>query len=192
MTEPTGNGEIPDLAPLIESHRPYLLAIARRILANRDPDEWSSVVQAATRRTLDRLEVLRRDPQFHRDLQDHGKTQFVFRSPDEFLSWMVNAVRQTALERLRNPPGPGDDTHEAASLTNGTPSDDQWIRRERASQLLQALDKLPSTYQQVIQLKFLDGLANEQVATKLGRSPATVGSLTVSALHSLRGCMDST
>lgn len=57
---------------------------------------------------------------------------------------------------------------------------------ERRDEVLRALSRMPSTHRQVLVLKYLDGLAVEQIAEELGRSRVQVQSLLQRARHGLR------
>ncbi len=57
---------------------------------------------------------------------------------------------------------------------------------ERQDEVVRALGRIPPTYRQVLVLKYLDGLAVEEIATELGRSRVQVQSLLQRARDRLR------
>jgi RNA polymerase sigma-70 factor (ECF subfamily) len=57
---------------------------------------------------------------------------------------------------------------------------------ERRDEVIRALGQLPALHRQVLVMKYLDGLAVEQVAAALGRSPVQVQSLLQRARQGLR------
>jgi RNA polymerase sigma-70 factor (ECF subfamily) len=59
-------------------------------------------------------------------------------------------------------------------------------RREQAARLIQALDRLPAHYREVIVLHHLEGLSLSQMARRLGRTPDSVEKLWARALIQLR------
>ncbi len=65
------------------------------------------------------------------------------------------------------------------------------VRREEAlSALFTCLADLSEPQRQVVQLRYLEGLALDEVAARLGKSKAAVAALTKRALDALRGAMD--
>ena len=57
---------------------------------------------------------------------------------------------------------------------------------ERQDEVVRALGRIPPTYRQVLVLKYLDGLAVEEIATEMGRSRVQVQSLLQRARDRLR------
>lgn len=56
--------------------------------------------------------------------------------------------------------------------------------------LAAAIDRLPQEHRQVIELKFLVGLTNEDIARALGKSPGAVNAIRWRALRALRHMVD--
>ena len=63
------------------------------------------------------------------------------------------------------------------------PSEDDLLQR---AQVVQALQRRPALHRQVLVLKYLDGLAVEEIATEVGRSRVQVQSLLQRAREGLR------
>ena len=60
------------------------------------------------------------------------------------------------------------------------------MRREQELQVADVLERLPEDYREVIVLRNLEDLPHEEVARRMGRSPAAVRMLWVRALRALR------
>ena len=86
MLQAARAGDLEALGQLLEKYRPYLMAVARRVLADQPPGEWSSVVQAGTATALERWQ------------------QFRGLTPGEMLNWLAAVVRNRALDRRRKRP----------------------------------------------------------------------------------------
>ena len=65
----------------------------------------------------------------------------------------------------------------------------QAARRERATQLAEAMETLPVAYREVIVLRHLEGLSFPEVARRMGRTEDSVKNIWVRALHRLRGLL---
>jgi len=63
-------------------------------------------------------------------------------------------------------------------------------RRERALLLADALGRLPPDYREVIILRQLEGLAFDEIATRMGRSADAVQKLWVRGLNQLQGLIE--
>jgi RNA polymerase sigma-70 factor, ECF subfamily len=75
----------------------------------------------------------------------------------------------------------------AAALAGSQSSPSEQVqRRERAAVLADHLARLPADYREVIVLRNLEGLAFDEVARRMGRSPGAVRILWVRALEQLR------
>lgn len=200
MTEPdqtkiwiraSQRGERLALAKLLARCHPQLRAWAEArmdaaLKAKTDPDDILQEVYLDVARQIDRFE-------------DRG--------PGSFVSW-VHAIlsqklvdaRRAAHYKVRDidrevPAAVGSGSSSYWNLLDnlyaesGTPS--RVIRREEAlNALLTCTTGLSEAHRQVIQLRFLDGLSVDQVATRLGKSKAAVVALTKRALQALRLSMD--
>lgn len=132
--------------------------------------------------------------------------QFENRGPGSFLNW-VHAILNNKLIDARRAAhcqvrdagrevrahGADDDSYwnllDNVYAESGTPS--RVVRREEALRaLLSCLSDVSETHRQVIQLRFLEGLSVDQVATRLGKTDAAVVALSKRALEALRRSMD--
>lgn len=133
----------------------------------------------------------------HTEAQDVAQDAFVkayqaldrFEDGRAFRPWLLRIVRNEAVNRVRRrarqgqlalrsfQPGPGHDPSEAAE------------RRVRSEQLLTALDQLPDPYRQVLTLRFLMELSEEETAETLGIARGTVKSRTSRAMEQLRSVL---
>jgi RNA polymerase sigma-70 factor (ECF subfamily) len=156
---------------LLDRHRPYLrrlveLRLDARVRPRVDP---SDVVQEA------QIEALRR-------LED-----YLVRRPMPFRLWL----RQIAYDRLlmlhrhhlqagrraagRDVPLPDHSSLLLAQqlLAPGPSPDQQLLQRELARRVRQAVDQLPEAEREVLVLRKLEGLSNQEAAAVLGVDPAT-------------------
>lgn len=85
---------------------------------------------------------------------------------------------------------PGGDTQHAglidllsASMTTASKA---FSRNEKEIRLLAALGKLPADQQQVLQLRYGEGLASNEIATRLGKTDGAVRVMLTRALNMLR------
>jgi RNA polymerase sigma-70 factor (ECF subfamily) len=131
--------------------------------------------------------------------------QFRGQSPQELLGWLRrilatslarlsekqlqarkrDARREVSLEQL--PPG-GDDGEplRARLVSPGSSPSTQAQRRELSEQVAGQLALLPEPYRDVLVLRNLEGLAFDEVARRMGRSPGAVRVLWLRALDQLR------
>lgn len=132
--------------------------------------------------------------------------RFENRGPGSFLNW-VHAILNNKLIDARRAAhcqvrdagrevrayGADDDSYwnllDNVYAESGTPS--RVVRREEAlGALLSCLSGVSATHRQVIQLRFLEGLSVDEVATRLGKTNAAVVALSKRALEALRRSMD--
>jgi RNA polymerase sigma-70 factor (ECF subfamily) len=96
-----------------------------------------------------------------------------------FVSWLYGIARHVATDMAR-----------AAQRTQADPdldrgSVDPWPASDDHLRLRGALDALPEEQRQVIELKFLVGLSNDDVAAALGKKPGAVNAQQWRALRAL-------
>lgn len=105
-----------------------------------------------------------------------------------FVAWLYriahNLVANWHRDKTRHPELPLD-LWEPAPLTEGAPHA-QAERSETQTNLLEAIRGLPWERQQLLILKFVDGLSNLEIGTILGRSEGAIKSLYHRTLLSLR------
>src|SRR5262245_53060387 len=181
-------GDRDALGRLLERYDGYLALLARlqvrkRLQGKLDP---ADIVQETF------LQAFRDFPQFRGS------------SEGEWVSWLRTILARTlaragrrylgtarrdlGLERQMN-----DDLERSSqALDHGlivaphsTPSQ-RAVRREQSVLLVDALERLPASYREVVILAKLEGLSFPEVARRMGRSEASVKSLWVRALARLR------
>jgi RNA polymerase sigma-70 factor (ECF subfamily) len=130
--------------------------------------------------------------------------QFRGQSPQELLGWLRrilahsvarlsekqlqarkrDARREISLEQL--PPGNEGEPLRARLVSPGSSPSTQAQRREVSEQVAGQLALLPEAYRDVLVLRNLEGLAFDEVARRMGRSPGAVRVLWLRALEQLR------
>jgi RNA polymerase sigma-70 factor (ECF subfamily) len=156
---------------LVESYRPYLKAVANRVLSEHLRSDGSDVVQNGLCLAFERL------------------AQFRGQEPAAFLGWLASIVRNEALRFLRRagrgqPLPDGPTGGELAGNSSGP--DARAVRREEAARLLAAIQRLPEDHRTVIELRNLKELRFEIVAQCMGRSSPAVRKLWNRAMDRLR------
>ena len=132
--------------------------------------------------------------------------RFEDRGPGSFLNWLyaildrkLAAARRAAHYQMRDIDRevtigtPAADSYwdllDQLYADSGTPS--RVVRREEVLRALSAcITDLSEPHRQVVQMRFLDGLSVDDVATRLGKSKAAIVALTKRALEALRRSMD--
>ena len=132
--------------------------------------------------------------------------RFEDRGPGSFLNWVyaildrkLAAARRAAHYQMRDIDRevtirtPAADSYwdllDQLYADSGTPS--RVVRREEVLRALSAcITDLSEPHRQVVQMRFLDGLSVDDVATRLGKSKAAIVALTKRALEALRRSMD--
>jgi RNA polymerase sigma-70 factor (ECF subfamily) len=97
-----------------------------------------------------------------------------------------NIRREVSLEHYRTVLHRSSSTFEAALISQCSSPSAQAERRELAALVADQLARLPPHYRDVIVLRNLEGLAFEEVAQRMGRSPGAVRILWLRALNQLR------
>jgi RNA polymerase sigma-70 factor (ECF subfamily) len=94
--------------------------------------------------------------------------------------------RQVSLERTSSPPADSAVGLGAGLASPGSSPSAQAQKHEAAAVLANRLVRLPAPYREVLRLRNLEGLAFEEVARRMGRTPGAVRVLWVRALDQLR------
>ncbi len=171
--------------------RPYLRAVARSVLAGRleGKVDVTDVVQQSLLAAIERFDQFRGD------------------SPGEWQQWLVTIVRNEARNLLRfwhqDRRNVAAEKAVAGSVVEtGRPGGDkprlpaheptpsrQAATRQEAMQLLEAIDRLPLEYREVLQLRHFEGLSHRDIAARLDKTEAAIRQLWVRALKQLRSAM---
>jgi len=189
--EKARQGELPALSALLAMHYPTLRArlearMDRALRAHTEPEDILQQAYLAAFRNIGRFE-------------DRG--------PNSFRNWMLTIIdnkladARRALHRPLRDPIRGRSPHvlgatesclnllEQLYAHSATPS--RIVRREEAiGALLACIARLPDTYRQVIERRFLKGQSVREVAGQLGKSETAVKKLTQRALVELRKLME--
>jgi RNA polymerase sigma-70 factor, ECF subfamily len=99
-----------------------------------------------------------------------------------FVAWLFGIARHVVLDEVargrRVMP-----SEELPERTRGWTVDDRLT-------LAQAMDRLPATQRQVVELKYLAGMRNEEVASALGKSKGAINAIQWRALGTLREILE--
>lgn len=105
-------------------------------------------------------------------------------------SYLATYTRSRALDRLRVGGGRSTILKKVQRITGAAPRPptplDQAAQRERQQQLRHALDQLPPTEREVLEIAYFEGLSQSQIATRLGLPLGTVKTRSRQGLLRLR------
>jgi RNA polymerase sigma-70 factor (ECF subfamily) len=165
--------------PSFESHRNYLLLVARIQLP------------AALRSRLDADDLVQQTL-----LEAYeAREQLTDRSPRAILAWLRRILSNNLIDAVRRLPAGAFESRVVDSSARleswlaaeqSSPSE-RAIRHEQLQQLAAALAGLPEAQRTAVELQHLHGYSVADIAAALGRSEAAVGGLLRRAMHSLRG-----
>ena len=163
-----------------DDYFPRLFRFALRRV-NEDPEAARDIVQAALTRGVRRLETYRGEASLFTWL-----CQITRRELSEHVARSVR--EQTYVSRLVELE---DDPHTRATLESipadaGTEPEAVAHREDLAGLVHAALDYLPSRYARVLELKYLEDLSVEAIATRLGVTVIAVQSLLARARQAFR------
>ncbi len=96
-----------------------------------------------------------------------------------FVSWLYGIARNVTADAVRR----GARSEPVADPEQ--PARDPWTGRDDHLDLLDAIASLPEEQRRVIELKYLLGLTNDEVAAALGKSPGAVNAQQWRALRAL-------
>ena len=99
-----------------------------------------------------------------------------------FAAWLYAIARHVVADELAR--------RRRVEPTDEVPVEAAQDRPDDRLDLLRALDRLPKEQRQVIELKYLMGLRNPEVARALGRTTGAVNALQWRALRALRGMVE--
>jgi RNA polymerase sigma-70 factor (ECF subfamily) len=102
-----------------------------------------------------------------------------------FSSWLFRIARNLMVDYFRGHPEPVDLPLEEETLPAERGPSDIFERKLTQQRLARALSNLTEDQQQVVILRFVDGLSNMEVAQVLGKSEGAIKSLQYRALGSL-------
>jgi len=99
-----------------------------------------------------------------------------------FVAWLFGIARHVVLDEVAR----GRRVMPREELPEGTRS---WTVDDRLT-LAQAMDRLPTAQRQVVELKYLAGMRNEEVASALGKSKGAINAMQWRALGTLREILE--
>jgi RNA polymerase sigma-70 factor (ECF subfamily) len=179
------------LAKFLAAHYPRLRARAEAgmnaaMKARSDPDDILQEVYVDVARQIDHFE-------------EHGQ--------GSFLNWVLTILDHKLVDAQRAARCKARDVDREVQVAAGSESSSYWnlldnvyadpatpsrvVRRDEAlSALLTCVADLSEPQRQVVQLRYLEGLSLDEVATRLRKSKAAVAALSKRALEALRRSMD--
>ena len=99
-----------------------------------------------------------------------------------FVAWLFGIARHVVLDEVAR----GRRVMPSEELPEGTRG---WTVDDRLT-LAQAMDRLPTAQRQVVELKYLAGMRNEEVASALGKSKGAINAMQWRALGTLREILE--
>lgn len=177
-------GDSEALGELLDKHRAYLRAMARR----RIDGKLAVRVDASDLIQQTCLSV-------HKNFD-----KFAGEGEAEFVAWLgkvheqniLNAVRdhagaqKRAIGREQRPPETGSSAGEFQYAANQARPSQHAVRKEQVNELMQMLDKLPQDQREAVRLRHLEGRSLEQIAQQMGRSQAATVGLIKRGMQKLR------
>lgn len=181
LLAPARAGDVAAYWQLADSYRPYLKAVAAGMLGNRlaGKVDVSDVVQEGLVVAFEQLANFRG--------QDAAQWQ----------GWVLAIVKSQAQKQLRYWQQEKRDVHRQQALAIGSSGEQQLaadtsdpaqrvVRREQTAWLLAVIDRLPSDYREVLQLRSFEDLPYADVAVRMRRSEGAVRVLWARAVQRLR------
>jgi RNA polymerase sigma-70 factor (ECF subfamily) len=103
-------------------------------------------------------------------------------------AWLFTVCRNLACDERRKEArmDPLDGASTSSAADSGPSPSDEVLRREAKSRLLQALDQLPSRQQELLRLKFGEGLSYKEISRVTRLSVSNVGYIIHVAVAGLR------
>jgi RNA polymerase sigma factor (sigma-70 family) len=158
---------------LLQNHRGLLLAHASRFLGPSDEDGAEGVVQAAAMEALRKPDILSGHP---------------FLDLPTMRSVVANFARnRRRAEDLRRSPLRRKDHQVGASRLDPW---DEAARMQRNAQIAAALQELPEEARRVVEFRFYDGLAYDEIAARMGCSTRTIHRRWAAAAQILASALD--
>ena len=108
------------------------------------------------------------------------------RHPDAFRTWLYRIARNLALQRTQHRPSPAPLEDSYAAPAN----EKERFGPEEAAAVHAALDRISAAHREVLVLRFLEGLAYEEIAEIVGCSVGTVRSRIYYGKRNLRNSME--
>jgi RNA polymerase sigma-70 factor, ECF subfamily len=105
-----------------------------------------------------------------------------------FIHWLIRLARNAVIDRYRTAR-----THEGLDEKLHSRELDpqgEYLRGERARELLEAVRRLPEEYQSVIALRFMQDMSYQELAGLMGKSPGALRVIQHRALAALRQLLD--
>jgi len=113
------------------------------------------------------------------------------KGPDKNLSaWLYRVTHNLIVDFFRRKSDQKIVPLENTPLSESNTSETTLLEREKASQMRVAMWRLPSSQQQVIALRFLEGFSNKEVALVMGKKVGAVKALQHRALANLRRILE--
>ena len=105
-------------------------------------------------------------------------------------AWLYRVAHNLVVDHYRRSPPLEPVPIDSVQISQPDDKADEVLRQEKAVYVRQALWKLTTLQQQVIVLKFLEGMDNEEVSKTMGKTVGSVKALQHRALTSLRRIME--
>ena len=185
------DGDQSALGELLESHRSYLMLLARVQIDRRL--HGKAVASDLVQETF-----LHAHRAFHQ-FQGNTKAEFLAWLRQILVNRLMSLIRRYSaakrkpevnLQQLQaDVDGSAVHLSRVIASQQGTPSEHA-VRHESSVRLAEALERLPKSYREVIMLHHIEGLKFEQVAGRMGKSAAAAQRMWIRALVKLRELLE--
>jgi RNA polymerase sigma-70 factor (ECF subfamily) len=180
LIERARSGDRGAIEALVVAHLPALRAFVRVKAGQelREQESCSDLVQSACREVLQDL------------------SGFEYRDEVAFRNWLYRAAERKVLDRARYHHRARRDVRREETLPGGdagllgcyasfcTPSQEA-VAQEEMARIESAMDELPASYREVLRLRHVIGLSNQEIASQLGRTPEYARMVLARARHKL-------
>ncbi len=171
--------------------------LIRRIAADGDPDAFKELFEQFAPRVKAVLIRQGADPATAEELAQETmlavwrKASYYVEGRGNFATWVFTIARNLRIDRLRRQKGWAEiDEDLSTHIAEDMPPDEQLMQTEIQQLVGEALKKLPPDQTAVIQLSYMEGLSQSEIANKLSLPLGTVKSRMRLAYQRLRSAFE--
>lgn len=171
--------------------------LIRRIAADGDPDAFKELFEQFAPRVKSVLIRQGADPATAEELAQETmltvwrKASYYVEGRGNVATWVFTIARNLRIDRLRRQKGWAEvDDDLSTHIAEDMPPDEQLMQTEIQQLVGEALKKLPPDQMAVIQLSYMEGLSQSEIANKLSLPLGTVKSRMRLAYQRLRSAFE--